>query len=194
MVRAMFAALGWPVSEHPGRPGEQYNCGQSKNAGVHATPGIPEDVFVLADADCVTTAATLREAVWLAYQAPGVVWTGDSIRILDRDTTERITSWEGAAAETPYGEVRPADSTPQLLTIRRDFFDRVGGYDEAYVGYGFEDYDFRQRCAALAPLRAAHGTIVHLWHEPDREKVEPGELYEANRARWLAAGGIPWQP
>lgn len=195
IVREMFRDLGWPVVVAGGLEGDLYNCGQSKNAGVaQLEDPRADDVLVVADADCVTSEATLLQAVWMASHTPGVVWCGNQIRILDRDTTERLQSWREAAAQVSAGELRPCDATPQLYVIRRDAWDTLGGYDQSYVGYGFEDYDFRHRAAQRWPLRTAPGLLVHLWHQPDKEKVSPGSLYEANRARWEKTSGepVPW--
>ena len=190
-VRAMFAAHGWAFREHGGQPGALYNAGQSKNAGVRSWPGDPDDVFVLADCDCVTSRETLRELVWLAHSAPGLVGCGTYLRILGPEDIAHYQSWEEAALGL-RGVVRPVDAPAQLLAIRRECFEQVGGYDERYIGYGFEDYDFRERCEKLWPFRQATGTLVHLWHEPDEQKVTRGDLYETNRQRWIASGGVMW--
>lgn len=183
LVLEMMMDMRWPVSIPPRIEGVPYNCGHSKNLGVRNNPGHPHDVLLLMDADCVTGEATLREMVWSAYTAPGIVWAGTEIRILDQATTDSLETWRQATT-TLGGILRPCDATPQLLAIRRDCFETVGGYDEAYVGYGFEDYDFRRRCELRWPSRRAAGHLVHMWHEPDPEKSMEGPLWNANRERY----------
>lgn len=193
IVQQWFEQFGWPLVVQPAVPGIPVNAGWLKNRGVAAHPdGNPHDVFVLADADCVCPEAQLRHAIYLAYQAPGLVWVADEIRITTRDDMAGIESAEDAIG-TPRGHHRLTDSTPQLLAIRRDAFAAVGGYDEAYVGYGFEDYDFRKRCGDRWPHRNVKGHMVHLWHEPDPEKVNPGEVFRANEERYFGPSGAPWR-
>ena len=194
IVRSWLESFGWPMIVVGGVPGEQYNCGHSKNQGVRDSPGDPDDVLVITDADCLCPAAQIRQAVWLALQRPGIVAMGDAIRIMEQTDMDAIETWEHAVAPSLRGELRPTDNTPQLFAIRRDAFDHLGGYDEGYVGYGFEDYDFRYRASRMWEHRSVPGAIVHLWHEPAREKVMPGEIFRANQERWVASGGAMWNP
>jgi hypothetical protein len=39
------------------------------------------------------------------------------------------------------------DGTHGRLSARRDAFDKLGGYDESFVGYGWDDNDFRERAS-----------------------------------------------
>lgn len=188
-VLDMFAAVGWPPTLGSVPEGVPFNVGHAKNAGVRALPPEPNDglnlpdVLILADADCLAPLAQIREAAWLAKQAPGIVSVANEIRILDRDSTDSLGSWEDALV-SEGGELRPADATPQLLAIRRDSFDALGGYDESYTGYGFEDYDFRDRAEERWPTRQVAGLIVHLYHDPDPDKDPGSPVLAANEARW----------
>ena len=194
LVSQWLLELGWPVTRpRPLDPAIPFNVGHLKNRGVAATgPGHPHDVLVLCDADCVAPPGVMLNAVWDAYNTPGVVWCGNQIRILTEEAMTKVTRWQDAAYGSVPNETRPTDSTPQLLAIRRDCFDELGGYDEQYVGYGFEDYDFRERAGRWWRSRSVLGTMVHLWHEPDVEKSMEGHLWRANRDRWLASGGRMW--
>lgn len=48
--------------------------------------------------------------------------------------------------------------------ISLECFRGVGGFDEQYVGWGYEDVDFASRCAERWPLRRVPGPAFHLWH------------------------------
>jgi glycosyltransferase involved in cell wall biosynthesis len=76
-------------------------------------------------------------------------------------------------------EFRPHNrSYGHLLGLGRADFERVGGYDMRYVGWGEEDVDIAVRLRRIG-LRCGHpgpdGTLVHLWH---------GSQVPAERPNW----------
>lgn len=46
----------------------------------------------------------------------------------------------------------------------RDLWEQVGGYDEAYSGYGYEDADFFERCMMAGATRVE--LPITVWHDP----------------------------
>jgi hypothetical protein len=56
------------------------------------------------------------------------------------------------------------------IAVRRDAFFDLGGYDEAFVGWGGEDNEFFDRCAAVKHLRFGFVPFVHLWHPAQSDK------------------------
>jgi N-terminal domain of galactosyltransferase len=59
------------------------------------------------------------------------------------------------------------------LGMWRSDFDRAGGFDEAYVGWGYEDSDLVIRLFRTGVKRKdgrfATG-VIHLWHEPNDQR------------------------
>ena len=84
------------------------------------------------------------------------------------------------------------------IAVTRDAYYRVGGHDEAFIGWGGEDNEFFDRCRLLRFHSWSYLPFVHLWHGPQsRGRVSPpaqqllGErlrLPREHRARELAAG------
>jgi GT2 family glycosyltransferase len=75
----------------------------------------------------------------------------------------------------------------------------IGGFDEAYTGYGGEDTDFGQRaCARGVPSRALGGAVVyHQWHPaPDpplqhlRDIVRNARLFHQRWGWWPMRGWL----
>jgi hypothetical protein len=50
------------------------------------------------------------------------------------------------------------------VAVTRDAFERIGGMDESFVGWGGEDNEFWERAATLKVWPWANLPIVHLWH------------------------------
>ena len=80
--------------------------------------------------------------------------------------------------------------------VARDLFERVGGFDEAFAGYGKEDSELRNR------MRVAGARGISLWHRARlchlSTRVFPGvprpptprDLYEASFGRIQARTGL----
>lgn len=63
--------------------------------------------------------------------------------------------------------------------IRRDLFDKIGGFDERFTGWGYADYDLAIRCADIIGDESlmrlvTKRRVLHLYHErlPDMELSE----------------------
>lgn len=62
-----------------------------------------------------------------------------------------------------------------VLVVHHEAWDKLGGFDERYVGWGAEDVEF----AIRHQFEREHGTCWGMWHEPD----ERGELTRLNMER-----------
>ena len=66
------------------------------------------------------------------------------------------------------------------VAIRKTAFQRIGGFDERFVGWGGEDFEFYDRALTLRGYRWGYLPFVHLWHPPQDTKA--GEGRAANLA------------
>lgn len=168
-------------------PGE-FNRGTARNnAAVEATG----DVFVIWDADTVCPDVFLRTAVESVVEGGWALPYGRYYN-LSRKLTEHYV------AQDPQVEImRPApeqvehdlDSVGGIIAIHRDQFVAMGGYDEGYVGWGYEDNAFAlkaERSAGL-PRRVEDGFVCHLWHEAPEDQRFGQPNIEFNRARFRLA-------
>jgi hypothetical protein len=60
------------------------------------------------------------------------------------------------------------------VAITRSGFDRIGGMDESFIGWGGEDNEFWERAQTLRVWPWANLPIVHLWHaaQPGKQNAD----------------------
>lgn len=181
----------------------------ARNAAVAVLGDV--DVAVLLDVDCVphprllaryaTAAATYGDHLLagpVGYLPPGVP---DGPRVTDED--RRRATPAAARPVPPDGEVVPG--APHELfwslsfAVRPAVHARIGGFDEAYVGYGGEDtdYAFRARRAGVG-LAWVGGAWAHHQHHPvshpPREHlgdvVRNARVFRERWGRWPMEGWL----
>ena len=155
-------------------PGPATNSYAARNRGVAASSG---EILAFCDADCVPDPDWLERGLAalesgdmiagrfrFAVPEPRTVWT-----LIDMDSSKDHRLLVGLGlAETAN------------LFVRRQLFDRVGGFDGDISEHG--DFDFVERCVqAGASLRYAHDVVV--WH-PARSRGT-----SVLRAHWIYCRG-----
>jgi GT2 family glycosyltransferase len=148
-----------------------------------------EPLLVFTDGDCVPPAGFVESH--LEVHAPRSFAVAGCVAV-DAATTERLTEADvddGAHEALGSDEERRALARrgrrtrwrtwarlprhPRVIGLNvgvdRALFEEVNGFDEAFVGYGHEDLDLRDRVMATRPrprVRVLWGRndTVHLWH------------------------------
>jgi N-terminal domain of galactosyltransferase len=155
--------------------------GGSRNYGVG---NVEAPVVVFNDADTVCPPGQIREAVRLAGERPGLVFAYDLYVRL----AEGVQPPEGDDFPHSIDRIIENSGSMGCVAISRACFEEVGGFDESYSGWGYEDLDFAQRCQALWPNRRVSGPVYHLWHGDRRADDSPLDSDEtqvrANFLRW----------
>ena len=136
------------------------------------------DVLVVADADthgdpaaikyCIGQCSVNDVAPWyLPYDRYYNLTDTCSQNIVaqrnNSDILESMFEWEHRITSppvSPYG-----DPISGILIMRREAFDLVGGFDEMYKGWGYEDRDMADRLDELwGPHHRVKSFVFHLWH------------------------------
>lgn len=178
--------MDWPIVEGFSESGP-FNRAAAINLAARQRPW---QVAVILDADTVVDPERLRVGVEAASQEL-LVLPHDSFRSLTRRATGQVLAGRILPEE---GEVRwvRAETKSSCLCIGRGLWDEVGGFDQRFRGWGFEDAAFYAACRQLAGVQRIGGPVHHLWHLRSREK-DPGRPdYARNRKlaeRYKRAGG-----
>lgn len=195
-----------PLPIEDGRP---LPLAAARNAAIAALGDV--DLAVLLDVDCVphpelvaryaaaaTTHGDRLLAGPVAYLPPGVP-EGPRVTPADR----RRATPANARPVPPTGAVVPEPRHELFwslsFAVRPAVHARIGGFDEAYVGYGGEDtdYAFRARRAGVG-LAWVGGAWAHHQHHPvsspPREHLEDivrnARVFRGRWARWPMEGWL----
>ena len=183
VVREFAKSARFPVA-FTTAPHDGFRAAANRNRGVAASSA---PYLLLLDGDCLIPPDHV--AIHLAARRLGTAWTGYCIHLnqvasesLDVAAVhaghftslapwrDRYKLWKMAQKARFYSWLNHPQK-PKLLSgnvgIARADFERVNGFDEAFVGWGCEDDDLGQRLRA-AGVRVAsilHRTnTYHLWH------------------------------
>jgi hypothetical protein len=142
------------------------------------------DVAVIIDGDVVVDRTLVDAAVAHAARTggPAIAYT---VRVhLGRKMTDRVL--DGYQGDwRPGREMVMHDACSSANVVRRDLWDLVGGFDERFVGWGWEDVAFKHATETLSGQRTrrSRGTLWHLWHPVSPEARRGTPTLVANEAR-----------
>lgn len=139
------------------------------------------DVAVVMDADTIVDPEQIRRAIERARETGHLVVAWDQLVNLNAGGTALILDGE----ERPWWRhARWVNRTgvSSCLAVPRAVWDAVGGFDERFRGWGFEDRAFYLACRRLAGAERIEGEAWHLWHPRPAEKDPTLPDYRAARA------------
>jgi hypothetical protein len=161
-TRPHLEALGYPIflGDRPGPWARASACNEAaKQAGAW-------DVALIADADTIGEPEVIERAVGLASSIPGAVRPHDRLYALN-SAQSRILAARGPE-KTPIHNRQSVMLGGGLLVISREAWDKVGGYDERFIGWGHEDSALHTTLLGEAHWDRIEGRAWHLYHPRDR--------------------------
>lgn len=174
----------WPIFEGHS-PDGPFNRSAATN-DAHRQAG-PRDAYLVIDSDIIADPAAVRSIVQVAVDRGCMAVSHKRRVMLSQQMTDRILdgyvgSWEAR------GQKVWTDSCSCCIAVSSTLWDQIGGFDEGYVGWGYEDSAF----GALAihhggPIHFEPSTLFHLWHpeSPDAARKSPVRLANEQRLRRL---------
>lgn len=122
------------------------------------------EVLIVCDADVFTTREQLDLLIHVAATTRRFTVGFHRTVKLDPTGTDMVLDgwrdgWERHVETMPEGD---ADA---FVAVHRDLWDEVDGFDERFVGRGWQGVAFRVACETLAgPRVTLWGDLWHLWH------------------------------
>ena len=192
----------WWANDHPDWPiiEGHHNEGPFNRAAAINTAARRAgdwDVAVIIDADVLTNPDRVRSAADIAASTGAMVLSHHERVMLSRQGTERILGgFRGNWREPGMVDRSWFDGCSCCVAVSRPLWDLVGGFDEHFVGWGYEDVAFRIACEELSgkPLVGLASELWHLWHTTSHENNPREATYQANVARgeaYRSARGNP---
>lgn len=87
-------------------------------------------------------------------------------------TSKVLSRQSGLADEAPVAITQNLEGGG-TVGISRHAYERIGGMDESFIGWGGEDNEFWERALTLKVWPYGYLPIVHLWHPAQPDKLQP---------------------
>ncbi len=180
-----------PFADHyvfASKPGP-FNKSWTVNVGVRHTPGQPEAICIL-DADVLADRQFVeRNAARLRRPGTGGHLTYRNMLTFDEPATshairERVQRRKAEADPDHFCGFMLRRPPGCCLWVRSTAFERIGGMDERYEGWGGEDYDFLHRLDLDCPLDYYDDWLLHMHHPPSAYIREDGGLVDIPPLSW----------
>lgn len=197
-----WRGLPWPVTENSGPDGPFSRSGAINAAAARSEPW---DVLLIVDGDVILESlGQAVDAVELAATSGRVVYAHDHLTMFEDPAdrfadshTARNATWAVLQGADPGVTARAAGFTrhpntwSSCIAVPDLLWREVGGFDERFVGWGWEDLAFMCSTFAIAGgVDRIRGDAYHLWHHRMWEANEGSQHHNANMVlgqRYLAA-------
>jgi hypothetical protein len=177
LVRSFYAREfpSWPVITTD-TSSEAFCLSGCRNLGAARAEGMGADAVILNDADTIPEPGALLEAIDYASTTGGLALPYDEYRSLREKGTRQYLL--GRTLEEADHFVVPGATSGVYVASPVAWRD-VGGQDERFLGWGFEDAAWRMAADTLAHVEVVPGR-VYAAHHPSQMKEGP--LYAAGGA------------
>lgn len=183
-ARARWAVAfpDWPIIE-----GHHDDGPFNRSAACNQAAALAGDwhTAIVIDADVLPDENAVRSAVAIAAGTGGPACAYDRRLHLTARGTVRILEQGYRGSWEPLVKHDLRDSVSGAYAVRRDLWDAVGGFDELFVGWGWEDIAFRIATETISGRHMARvvGNLWHLWHPKSPENSSQAATWDSNQAR-----------
>lgn len=172
--------------------GRLFNRSRAINQAYREAKG---DVLVIVDSDALFAPRTIHESLRYVDEC-GMVVPFRFVVNMPRDRTEALylttPAWPpGISLSGMKLERQEERFAGRLNVITRRNFEKAGGFDERFDGYGGEDRSFMNTVVTLCgPMLRLDDPIFHLWHPHSGYAKNPNAAFNKKlRQRYEVARG-----
>lgn len=140
------------------------------------------DIALVADCDTIPDPGAIRRAIAWVQDTGGAARPHDERTMLNQKGTV-VFCQRGPDAIDRTAHTERSHAGGGLLVVTREAWDKVGGYNEEFKGWGYEDSDFNFRLLRHSTWDRLPGRAYHLWHPRDenRPRRESKEAHRRNK-------------
>lgn len=197
-VAARWADTHPDIPVHEGHDDGPHKFNRSLAINRAAAQADGADVLIIADSDSFVAPPQIDAACRIALDpdAPSFVLAYDVYNYLSRPMSDRVMDGYGGWWGAEHGiEWAMTGTCSSMVVVPRWLFDEVGGFDEGFVGWGFEDVAFSVACQTFGGgIARVKGDAWHLWHLSSPENHNGSPEWERNRRRHLLHGQAAYHP
>lgn len=163
-------------------PERPFNRGASRN---HAAAEADWDTALFLDADCLVDLAVIEQAFTRAEETDQLVLPHDDYWRLSRVGSVKVGGSPDYYRKSPEQARRLSDRMTVIegknrmpsgaLVLTRSAFSAIGGYEEGFEGWGYEDNVFLKDAEASVGVERLPGRMMHLWHPRETGTIEVRE-------------------
>jgi len=164
-IRADLPAWVRYIHTSPPDPDMLFNRSWALNVGARAAHG---KILVFHDCDVCVPIHYARELLVLFNQGVQVMRLQRFVFFLDESASGIIVE-KNVIPETVTRNTVVQNSAGCTMAAARDAFFGIGGFDEAFVGWGWEDNEFSQRFTMIREYSFMYLPFIHLHHDPQPE-------------------------
>lgn len=179
----------WVLHIHtpPPKPDMPYCRSWAFNVGVKQARG---SVLVLHDNDMLVPADYASQILVRVDRGYEVVNLKRFIFYLNESHTKSIFSGRASLLEEAPEAIVQNLEAGGSVAITRDAYERIGGMDESFIGWGGEDNELWERSQTCKVWSYAYLPIVHLWHssQPGKYQGENPTLQHYHELSAIPAG------
>ena len=141
------------------------------------------DAVVVVDSDVFIESEQVVAAIERALSTGRLTLAFDEYRGLTPHMTAQVLAGNMDAHLNRGVRFRTRRHESSVVVVPRRLWERVGGFDELFIGWGQEDVAFVQSCRVIGGgIERVEGPVWHLWHERSPER-RPSDQYRANQER-----------
>jgi GT2 family glycosyltransferase len=148
-----------------------YNRSQALNDAARLARG---GVLILHDNDMLVPVDYAAQALRRCEQGYEVLQLKRFVFYLDESSTEQVCHSAALPVAADCEQVIENLCGGGSLAVSARAYQKIGGMDEAFIGWGGEDEEFWDRCRTRKVWAFGCLPIVHLWHPPQPGKRAAG--------------------